>query len=93
MGWERGVQANAVPLFLGFPFSAHWLRPYQGRATFWLFFRCALRGSALSLRAQPMGCERDAQANAVPLFLGFSFTSHWLLPYQGSATFWLPFDF
>ena len=33
MGCERGAQANAVPLFLGFPFATHWLRPYQGRAT------------------------------------------------------------
>jgi hypothetical protein len=34
-----------------------------------------------------MESERRGQVNAVPQLLGFSFTSHWLLPYQGSATF------
>lgn len=33
-----------------------------------------------------MDRERVDQANAVPLFLGYSFSTHWLPPYQGSAT-------
>ena len=30
--------------------------------------------------------ERGVHPNSVPLFMGFSFASHWLLPCQGSAT-------
>lgn len=33
MRGERGIQANAVPLLLGFAFAPHWLLPCQGSAT------------------------------------------------------------